>query len=71
MRASPDPFQSTSARRTQDVNSSNGRMVWKRVRPVVGSPLLRMRIGDYRAIFEETADVITVTKVRPRGSTYD
>jgi mRNA-degrading endonuclease RelE of RelBE toxin-antitoxin system len=38
---------------------------------LVGSPLLRMRIGDHRAIFEETADAITVTKVRPRGSAYD
>jgi mRNA interferase RelE/StbE len=38
---------------------------------LVGSPLLRMRIGDYRAIFEETAGAITVTKVRPRGSAYD
>lgn len=38
---------------------------------LVGSPLLRMRVGDYRAIFEETAGTITVTKVRPRGSVYD
>jgi mRNA interferase RelE/StbE len=41
------------------------------VTQLVGSPLLRMRIGDYRAIFEETTDTITVTKVRPRGSAYD
>ncbi len=41
------------------------------VTPLVGAPLLRMRIGDYRAIFEETAEMITVTKVRPRGSAYD
>jgi len=38
---------------------------------LINSPLLRMRIGDYRAIFEETANEITVTKVRPRGSAYD
>jgi hypothetical protein len=30
-----------------------------------------MRIGDFRAIFEETAETIVVTKVRPRGSAYD
>jgi mRNA interferase RelE/StbE len=41
------------------------------VTPLIGAPLLRMRIGDFRAIFEETADTITVTKVRPRGSAYD
>ena len=38
---------------------------------LVGSPLWRMRIGDFRANFEETADMITVTKVRPRGPAYD
>jgi hypothetical protein len=30
-----------------------------------------MRIGDFRTIFEETAELITVTKARPRGSAYD
>jgi len=30
-----------------------------------------MRIGDVRAIFDETADLITVSKVRPTGSAYD
>jgi len=41
------------------------------VTPLVGATLLRMRVGDFRAIFEETAELITVTKVRPRGSAYD
>jgi mRNA interferase RelE/StbE len=41
------------------------------VTQLVGSRLLRMRIGDFRAIFEETADMITVSKLRPRGSAYD
>jgi mRNA interferase RelE/StbE len=41
------------------------------VTQLVGATLLRMRIGDFRAIFEETAEMITVTKVRPRGSAYD
>lgn len=41
------------------------------VTQLVGSPLLRIRIGNYRAIFEETTDSITVSKVRPRGSAYD
>jgi mRNA-degrading endonuclease RelE of RelBE toxin-antitoxin system len=38
------------------------------VTQLIGAPLFRIRIGGYRAIFEETADTITVTKVRPRGS---
>jgi mRNA interferase RelE/StbE len=41
------------------------------VTQLIGAPLFRIRIGDYRAIFEETADTITVTKVRPRGSAYE
>jgi mRNA interferase RelE/StbE len=31
----------------------------------------RLRVGDYRVIFEETEDEITVTKIRPRGNVYD
>jgi len=30
-----------------------------------------MRVGDYRAIFEETETAITVTKIAPRGGAYD
>jgi mRNA interferase RelE/StbE len=41
------------------------------VTQLAGSPLWRIRVGNFRAIFEETADMITVTKVRPRGSAYD
>jgi mRNA interferase RelE/StbE len=41
------------------------------VTPLVGATSLRMRIRDFRAIFEATAELITVTKVRPRGSAYD
>jgi mRNA interferase RelE/StbE len=31
----------------------------------------RLRVGDYRVIFEETADEIVVTKIGPRGGIYD
>jgi mRNA interferase RelE/StbE len=41
------------------------------VTQLVGATSLRMRIGDFRAIFEETPEMITATKVRPRGSAYD
>jgi mRNA interferase RelE/StbE len=41
------------------------------VTQLVGSPLWRLRVGNFRAIFEETVDMITVTKVRPKGSAYD
>lgn len=31
----------------------------------------RLRVGDYRALFRETADEIVVSKVRPRSKAYD
>jgi mRNA interferase RelE/StbE len=38
---------------------------------LVGSKTSRLRIGDFRAIFEETDTEIFVTKIAPRGSVYD
>ena len=38
---------------------------------MVGSSGSRMRIGDFRVIFEESETAITVTKVAPRGGAYD
>jgi mRNA-degrading endonuclease RelE of RelBE toxin-antitoxin system len=35
-----------------------------------GTPGKRLRAGDFRPIFEEADDLITVTKVGPRGSVY-
>jgi mRNA interferase RelE/StbE len=41
------------------------------VKRLQGSTALRLRVGDYRIIFEETADEIVVTKIAPRGSAYE
>ena len=41
------------------------------VKRLVGSSASRLRVGDYRAIFEETGDAILITRVRPRGRAYD
>lgn len=38
---------------------------------MVGSTAKRMRVGDYRIIFEETDTEIHVIKVGPRGDVYD
>ena len=38
---------------------------------LVGSPAYRLRVGDFRAIFEETEADIFVTSIAPRGSVYD
>jgi mRNA interferase RelE/StbE len=36
-----------------------------------GSRAFRLRVGDYRIVFEETESEIIVTKIGPRGSIYD
>lgn len=41
------------------------------VKRLQGSTALRLRVGDYRVIFEETEDEIVVTKIAPRGRAYE
>jgi mRNA interferase RelE/StbE len=36
-----------------------------------GTTGYRMRVGDYRVVFEETGAELIVTKVGPRSSVYD
>ena len=43
-----------------------------RVKPLTGEfeGLLRLRVGNYRVLFEETEDTITVHRVRDRREAY-
>ncbi len=41
------------------------------VTPLIGLAGKRMRIGDFRMVFEETETEIIVTKFAPRGDVYD
>ncbi|MFC5391637.1 type II toxin-antitoxin system RelE family toxin [Bosea vestrisii] len=41
------------------------------VKQLVGSPAKRLRVGDFRVIFEEAATTITVSRIAPRGGVYD
>lgn len=41
------------------------------IRALVGSEFARLRVGDFRVIFEETATTITVIKIGPRGGVYE
>jgi mRNA interferase RelE/StbE len=41
------------------------------VTQLVGSSAKRLRVGDYRIIFEETEAEIVVTRIAPRSSAYD
>lgn len=38
---------------------------------LVGSATRRLRVGDFRAIFEESDTEIIVTKIAPRGNARD
>jgi mRNA interferase RelE/StbE len=41
------------------------------VKPLVGVDAKRLRVGDFRVIFTETADTITILDIGPRGSIYE
>ncbi len=41
------------------------------VTQLVGSAARRLRVGDYRIIFEETEAEVVVTRIAPRGSVYE
>lgn len=40
------------------------------VKRLVGRPALRLRVGDYRVIFIEDREFVSVTEIGPRGSIY-
>jgi mRNA interferase RelE/StbE len=41
------------------------------VKRLTGVDALRLRVGDFRVIFSETAEKITVLDIGPRGDIYD
>jgi mRNA interferase RelE/StbE len=41
------------------------------VKALVGVDAKRLRIGDFRVIFTETADTITILDIGPRGRIYE
>jgi mRNA interferase RelE/StbE len=41
------------------------------VKPLVGVDAKRLRVGDFRVIFTETTDTITVLDIGPRSGIYE
>ena len=41
------------------------------VTQLVGSTAHRMRIGDFRVVFESSSTELIVTRIGPRGNVYD
>jgi mRNA interferase RelE/StbE len=57
----------TKIRRYADDASSQA----NNVKPLVGVDAKRLRVGDFRVIFTETADTITILDIGPRGGIYE
>lgn len=43
----------------------------RNVKTLKGLNVRRLRVGDFRVVFEETQTEIIVTRIGPRGSIYD
>lgn len=43
----------------------------KNVKALRGSSAMRLRVGDFRIVFEEAPDEIIVTRIAPRGRVYE
>ena len=41
------------------------------VKQLAGVEAKRLRVGDFRVIFTETADMITILDIGPRGGIYE
>ncbi len=41
------------------------------VKALVGSPHIRLRVGDWRVVMDDRGNVLDVVKIGPRGAIYD
>lgn len=41
------------------------------VKALVGSPFIRLRVGDWRVIMDDRNRVLKVVKIGPRGGVYE
>jgi mRNA interferase RelE/StbE len=61
----------TRVRKAIDVYVANPTAHANNVTRLVGSAASRMRVGDYRVIFVETATDLTVVRIGPHGGVFD
>lgn len=50
--------------------ASDPKSLANNVKALVGSPYIRLRIGDWRVVMDDQGNVIEVIKIGPRGSIY-
>jgi mRNA interferase RelE/StbE len=46
-------------------------VLYTRTAATVGVDAKRLRVGDFRVVFTETIDTITILDIGPRGGIYD
>lgn len=51
--------------------ASDPKSLANNIKALVGSPYIRLRIGDWRVIMDDQGNVIEVIKIGPRGSVYE
>ncbi|MEJ0074201.1 MAG: type II toxin-antitoxin system RelE/ParE family toxin [Alphaproteobacteria bacterium] len=68
MRRPPDDSQRIRSKLEQYAN--NPRSLSNNVKRLKGRPGIRLRIGDWRVIFNESKETIDVLVIGPRGSVY-
>jgi len=54
-----------------EANAANPGALENMVTEMVGKDYMRLRVGDFRVLFRETANDITVLDLGPRGSIYE
>lgn len=54
-----------------DLYAADPASLGNNVSKLTGRPGSRLRVGDWRVIFDEDGNVITVLKIGPRGDVYD
>ena len=54
-----------------DQYARNPRSLANNVLKLQDRPGFRLRVGDWRVIFDETATTMNVQAIRPRGGAYD
>tara|TARA_A100000171_G_scaffold36327_1_gene34994 strand:- start:1071 stop:1319 length:249 start_codon:yes stop_codon:yes gene_type:complete len=40
------------------------------LKPLVGSSYFRMRVGEYRVIYDQDGQILGIRRIAPRGSAY-
>jgi mRNA interferase RelE/StbE len=64
-------YQSVAARIVAKIEAYAADPAATRVKAMKGSSAARLRVGDFRVIFEETKDEVIVLDIGPRSGVYE